>query len=111
MACFLVPGTLGVITTALRKKVPEKWHVNWLNTMLWGGVIALAVEHIAHQEVVPFPPFLTAMKNPADIPIMLHEMATIGGAMAICIVVTWFILVAIASTIEEKAKVAIRHEV
>lgn len=111
MACFLVPGTLGVITTALRKKVPEKWHVNWLNTMLWGGVIALAVEHMAHQEVVPFPPFLTAMENPADIPIMLHEMATIGGAMTICIVFAWFVMVAIASTMEEKAKAAISHEV
>ncbi|MBU3901896.1 MAG: hypothetical protein KKE04_00830 [Candidatus Thermoplasmatota archaeon] len=111
MACFIVPGTVGVITTALRKKVPKKWHVNWLNTMLWGGTIALAVEHVAHQEVVPFPPFLTAMGNPADIPIMLHEMATIGGAMTLCIVFAWFVMVAIASTMEEKAKVAIRHEV
>jgi len=51
------------------------------------------------------------MENPADIPIMLHEMAAIGGAMSICIVFVWFVMVAISSMMEEKASMAIRHEV
>jgi len=34
-------------------------------------------------------PFLTAMTNPTDIPIMLHEMATLGIAMSIITLTTW----------------------
>lgn len=61
----------------------------------------LAVEHIAHKEVVPFPPFLTAMENPADIPVMLQEIATIGTAMTIAIFVTWIVMVVIANAAEK----------
>ena len=67
--------------------------------MLWGGVIMLAVEHIAHREVVPYPPFLTAMQNPADIPVMLHEIATIGGAMTVAIVLVWAAMVLVANKV------------
>ena len=120
MACFLVP--MGVaIGTSVAQKVVEKrekkvgkekaekgrlsWsrRLSWLNKLLWGGVILLAIEHIWHGEVVPFAPFLTAMKNPADIPVMLHEMATIGGAMAGAVIVAWAIMVMIAEQ-REKAK-------
>jgi hypothetical protein len=59
--------------------------------MFWGGVLLLAVEHVWHGEVVLRPPFLTAMANPADIPVMLYEMATIGTAMTVAIVLTWSI--------------------
>ncbi|MEO0093293.1 MAG: hypothetical protein ABIK67_03445 [candidate division WOR-3 bacterium] len=97
MACFLVPATTAIVTTAVRKKVAAKYHFAWLNTMLWGGVIALAVEHIAHREVVFYPPFLTAMQNPADIPIMLKEMATIGIPMTAAIVLVWAVMVFIAN--------------
>jgi hypothetical protein len=95
---------LGVITTALRKKIPKVYHINWLNAMLWGGTVMLAIEHIAHQEIVPYPPFLTAMQNPADIPVMLHEMATIGGAMTICILAVWAIMIAITTKVSAKIK-------
>jgi hypothetical protein len=61
----------------------------------------LALEHIWHGEVIPWPPFLTAMKNPADVTPMLHEMATIGVAMAIAVTIVWAIMVMIA---ELKAK-------
>ncbi len=70
--------------------------------MLWGGVILLAIEHIWHGEVVPWPPFLTAMENPADIPTMLHEMATIGVSMAVIITLTWIVMVALASILPER---------
>ncbi len=97
MACFLAPATTAIITTSLRKKINPKYPLGWLNTMLWGGVIMLAVEHLAHREVVPYPPFLTAMQNPADIPVMLHEIATIGVAMTVAIVLAWAIMVLIAN--------------
>jgi len=93
MACFLAPMSLGIVTTIFRKKIPEKLKIGWLNIMIWGGVIMLAVEHIAHEEIVLYPPFLTAMQNPAGIPIMLQEMTTIGGTMTIAIVFIWAIMV------------------
>ena len=93
MACFIAPMGLAIVSTLFRKKIPEAMKISWLNIMLWGGVIMLAVEHIAHQEVVLYPPFLTAMQNPADIPMMLQEMATIGGTMTLAILFIWIIMV------------------
>lgn len=101
MACFLAPATVAVITTSVRKKIAPKYHIEWLNTMLWGGVVMLAVEHIAHGEVVPFPPFLTAMQNPADIPIMLKEIASIGTAMTVAIILVWTIMVLVTNKVEK----------
>ena len=97
MACFIAPMATGIITTVFRKKIPAALKIGWLNIMLWGGVAMLAIEHIAHGEVVLYPPFLTAMQNPAGIPVMLQELATVGGTMTIAIVLIWIILVAITS--------------
>jgi hypothetical protein len=99
MACFLAPTTAAIITNSVKKKVPSKYHINWLLTMLWGGVAMLIVEHIAHGEVVLFPPFLTAMENPADIPAMLKEIATVGTSMTVAIFVVWAIMVCVANTV------------
>jgi len=93
MACFLVPTTVGIVTTIFRKKFPEKWHINWLNTMIWGGAVALAVEHYAHGEIVPYPPFLSAMSSPADTATMLQEMAAVGIPMTIALVLVWAVMV------------------
>jgi len=92
MACFLVPMALAIITSIIQKtakSLAEKLKLWILNALLWGGVILLALEHVWHAEVVPWPPFLTAMANPADIPVMLHEMATVGTAMSIATFLTW----------------------
>jgi len=89
MACFLVPMTAAIFTTAFAKKIPERLHIAWLNMLLWGGSIALALEHVAHEEVVPYPPFLSAMESAADTATMLGEMATIGTAMLVGSVLVW----------------------
>ncbi len=104
MACFIAPMATGIVTTVFRKKIPAALKIGWLNIMLWGGVAMLAIEHIAHGEVVFYPPFLTAMQNPADIPVMLQELATVGGTMTIAIVVAWIILVAITSRMPRVSK-------
>lgn len=93
MACFVAPMSLAIVTTIFRKRIPENLKIGWLNIMIWGGVIMLAVEHIAHGEVVLYPPFLTAMQTPAEIPVMLQEMATIGGTMTIAILFIWLVMV------------------
>ncbi|MGQ9552242.1 MAG: hypothetical protein ACUVUE_07440 [Candidatus Bathycorpusculaceae bacterium] len=92
MACFLVPMALAIVTSLTQKtarSLAEKIKLWVLNALLWGGVILLAVEHVWHNEVVPWPPFLTAMTNPADIPVMLHEMAIVGTAMSLVTLATW----------------------
>jgi len=109
MACFLVPGSEAVVTTIIQKVIgkerSEKIKLKWLNIMLWGGVILLAIEHIWHGEVVPWPPFLTAMENPEDVGPMLHEMATVGAAMAIAVTLTWVVLVALAYALSKRVTV------
>jgi hypothetical protein len=107
MACLLAPAAVAIVTTSIRKKIDPKYHLNWLNTMLWGGVATLTVEHVAHGEIVPYPPFLTAMQNPADIPVMLGEIVTIGTAMTIAIFIVWAMMVFVANKmpkIQEKKK-------
>jgi len=128
MACFLVPVGEAVVTTVVQKVVEKrekkaveqgekkvsgggtasigvKWsqRLGWLNKMLWGGAILLALEHVWHGEVVPWPPFLTAMETPGEVGPMLHEMATYGVAMAITVTVVWAIIVVIAE-LRAKAK-------
>ena len=118
MACFLVPMGVAIGTSVAQKVVEQRekkvgkeraekgrlsWsrRLSWLNKLLWGGVILLAIEHIWHGEVVPWPPFLTAMENPAEVPVMLHEMATIGGAMTVVVIAVWAIMVMIAERREK----------
>ena len=64
--------------------------------MLWGGALLLAIEHIWHGEVVPWPPFLTAMQTPDEIPVMLGEMATIGVGMAVLVTAVWLVMTLVA---------------
>ena len=113
MACFLVPMTEAIVTTVVQKVVENKekktgvnhaektgltWsrRLSWLNKLLWGGTILLAFEHLWHGEIVPWPPFLTAMENPADVAPMLHEVATIGVSMAVLVTIVWGIIIIIA---------------
>jgi hypothetical protein len=112
MACFLVPAGEAIVTTVVQKVVQKRektggekaektgltWsrRLSWLNKMLWGGTILLALEHIWHGEVVPWPPFLTAMATPSEVGPMLHEMATFGVAMAITVTAVWGIMILVA---------------
>lgn len=95
MACFAAPAALGIFTVIFREKVPKKWHINWLNTMIFGGTIALGIEHIAHGEIVPWPPFLTAMSNPADMAAMFSEIFSVGVPMTIALVFVWIVMVVV----------------
>lgn len=110
MACFLIPAILAVITLVAQKTargLAEKLKLWVLDVLLWGGVILLALEHAWHGELVPWPPFLTVMANPADIPIMLHEMATIGTAMSIATISTWIVILAINRYMEKFAMMGV----
>ena len=121
MACFVVPAVEAVVVTAAyiaAKKNEQKiqapkladgnkfeendvkltWskRLSWLLGLLWGGVLLLAFEHFWHGEVVPFPPFLTAMASPEDTAEMLAEMSTVGVSMAVTVTAVWGVICAVA---------------
>ncbi|HEY54921.1 MAG TPA: hypothetical protein G4N91_01385 [Dehalococcoidia bacterium] len=120
MACFLVPAGEAIVTTVVQKVVERRekkvggekakktgltWsrRLSWLNKLLWGGTILLALEHMWHGEFVPWPPFLTAMGNPAEVSLMLKEMAIFGGAMAAAVTAVWGIMILV---VELKSRAA-----
>ncbi|WP_022931989.1 hypothetical protein [Treponema bryantii] len=128
MACFTVPAAEAIITTVAERIIKSKekkmalsgavntkadenetpkislsTKIGWLNKMLWGGSALLAFEHVWHGEVVPFFPFLTAVKD-GEASEMLHEMATAGVCMALLVTAAWGIMVGVVSMIEKKAK-------
>lgn len=139
MACFVVPAVEAVVVTAAyftAKKMEQKveapklaennkfekkepritWskRLSWLMGLLWGGVLLLAFEHFWHGEIVPYPPFLTAMSSPEDKAEMLHEMATVGVSMAVCVTAVWGVVCAAAqaklSKIKKNIKADASHE-
>lgn len=128
MACFVVPAVEAVVVTgaaialkkretklaraahaphsaleAEQKKYTWSRKLTWLAALLWGGVLLLAFEHVWHGEVVPWYPFLTAMSDPVDKAEMLHEMATVGVAMAVSVTAVWGAFVAFVSAKVKKA--------
>lgn len=88
MACFLVPMAVAVLTSLLRRSFPKALRINVLNMLLWGGVLGLAVEHVAHGEIVPYLPFLTAgMEH------VVPEMLNIGVPMTMAVSGAWVLIV------------------
>ncbi|MDD6716070.1 MAG: hypothetical protein PUF49_06820 [Firmicutes bacterium] len=125
MACFLVPAVEAVVTSAITRvvKTREKEEIvklpaadgtsceavkikfsqklGWLNKLLIGGSGLLAFEHVWHGEVVPYFPFLTAVKN-GETAGMLAEMGSAGVGMAVLVTAVWCGMVAVFSVMEKK---------
>jgi hypothetical protein len=121
MACFLVPMGEAIVTTVVQKVAENKekkavgektehtgltWsrRLSWLNKMLWGGSIMLILDHIWNGEVTFRPPFFTALGATGGLSTMLHEMATLGVAMAAAVTVIWGIIILVAE-LRTKAQV------
>lgn len=123
MACFLATAAEAIVVSVIKKNeqkkeeaalkngapasaesnIPWSRKLGWLTRMLWGGVFLLAIEHIWHGEVVPWPPFLTAMNNPADIQPMLMEILTVGGSMVLFVTAVWYAMTLVADRIYKKS--------
>ena len=137
MACFIVPAAEAAVVTAayVAAKVHEKklaspslaggkkpvtesgepkitWsrRLSWLMALLWGGVLLLAFEHFWHGEIVPFPPFLSAMASPEDTAEMLHEMSTVGVSMAVTVTAVWGVICAAAQLKLRSVKASLAKE-
>lgn len=129
MACFVVSATVGVGTAVARHivkrhekkleaagKAPKiekfgsdiKWSkkLGILELLLFAGSFVLAIEHIIHGEIVPWPPFFTAVSEGETLE-MLKEMGTVGVAMLGAIVVAWGIGVLVVDYIKYKKRKAL----
>lgn len=118
MACFIVPAVEAAVVTAIKhniekhadtmsaeekaQKLETARKIGWLGKLLCGGSALLAFEHLAHGEVVPWFPFLTALSDKAETATMLHEMATAGVGMAVLVTVVWFGMVKAAEAIKAR---------
>ena len=128
MACFVVSAAAGVGVAVARhvvkhheKKKAEagiapkiekfgsdtKWSkkLAYLELMLFAGSFVLAIEHIIHGEIVPFPPFFTAVGEGETIE-MLKEMGTVGVGMLAILLVVWAAGVFISDFIKYKKRKA-----
>ena len=85
------------------EKVPFSRKLKWLSYLQWGGSALLAFEHLWHGEIVPFPPFLTAMADAGDAAEMFHEMATVGVSMAVLTTLVWVGMLVVSHSVEKKA--------
>lgn len=105
MACFIVPMVLAIVTTGIQlsaRGIAQKLKLSLLNSLLWGGVVLLAVEHVWHGEITAWPPYLTAMATPADTAVMLSEVATVGTSMALVISATWLTTLAVTTLMTKR---------
>ena len=115
MACFSAPLAAAVVTGVVRRvaaKSPEQpgtisWatKLGWLEKLFFGGCALLAFEHVWHGEIIFQFPFLTGVRdgNTAEV---LHEIATVGGAMTALIVAIWIGMLIVSSLIVKRGKTA-----
>ena len=92
MACLVAPATAALVVKVIKKKIPAKYHIEWLYQMLVGGTVMLLVDHVLNGEIVPYAPFFTA--SPAKI---VSEILRVGVTMTVATVVFWAVMVAIAN--------------
>ena len=128
MACFVVSTVAGVGVAIARHAVKHhekkkelageapkiekfgsdtKWSkkLAYLELMLFAGSFVLAIEHIIHGEIVPYPPFFTAVGEGETIE-MLKEMGTVGVGMLGILLVVWGIGVLVSDYIKYRRRKA-----
>lgn len=112
MACFTAPLASAIAATAAKSAIrsestsnPFVRRIGWLQKMLFGGSLLLAIEHAWHGEITWRYPFLTAVRD-GDAAGMLHEIATVGVAMTALVVAVWAIAVMVAVAAEKRESAA-----
>ena len=100
MACFLAPMAEAIGTSIVQKKVgrekAKRLKLGWLNMILWGATAMLVVDHAINGEIVPWPPFFTAMQDPKGVSVMAKEIVLVGLPMAAIGTLVWGIIVMVA---------------
>ena len=127
MGCFAVSaiGAIGVgvarhivkhhekkLALEHKEQVPEKFgsDIKWstklayLELTLGSGSLILLGEHIFHGEVVPYPPFFTAMEHAEDTRQMFYEIGTVGVAMFFLLIIAWAVGILIADAVKYRKR-------
>ena len=96
MACFIVPLTQAIATTAYRKLSGQSdtfvgRNLRTLELMLWGGSVMLIVDHILNGELVWYWPFFTTLEVEGGGAVMLREILTVGVPISIAVTAVWAI--------------------
>ena len=111
MACFTAPLAQALVVTAAKSackggaaksRNPFVRRLGWLQKMLFGGSFLLAIEHVWHGEITWRYPFLTAVAE-GDTAGMVHEIVTVGVAMAALITAVWAVMVLVSEARARKA--------
>lgn len=96
MACFIVPLTQAIATSAYRKVTAANGKQTFLTRnlpalekMLWGGSLMLIVDHVINGELTWLFPFFTALETEGGGAVMLREMLTVGLPMSIILTAVW----------------------
>ena len=112
MACFIVPLTQAIATSAYRKHMERTQAVSAQNQktaplsverqetfltrnlpalekMLWGGSLMLIVDHILSGELTWMFPFFTALESEGGGAQILWEMLTVGVPMSLLVTAVW----------------------
>jgi len=108
MACFIIPLTQAIATTALRRRAAKSASVNTvqnpflthlprLEAMLYGGSAMLIVDHILSGELMPIFPFFSALATEGGLTTMLREMLLVGVPMSLLVTAIWAVTVKVSS--------------
>ncbi|MCC6025248.1 MAG: hypothetical protein LM555_02990 [Desulfurococcaceae archaeon] len=102
VACFITPLVVGVVLAVVKRlwRGAERARLDILVYLMLGGALVLVAEHAWHGEIVPWPPFLTAMKSPEDIPVVINEMTRVGGAMTLAVTGAWLLVLGLTRRIQ-----------
>lgn len=110
MACFIAPLAQALVVTAAmsasngkaaKSRNPFVRRLDWLQKMLFGGSLLLAIEHVWHGEITWRYPFLTAIRD-GNTSEMLREIATVGVAMAVLITAFWSAAVLVSEAVARR---------
>jgi len=102
MACFIIPLTQAIATTALRRRAaksatvntvqnPFLTHLPRLEAMLYGGSAMLIVDHTLSGELMPVFPFFSALATEGGLTTILREMLLVGVPMSLLVTALWAI--------------------
>jgi hypothetical protein len=102
VACFITPLVVGVVLAVVKRlwRGAERARLDVLVYLMLGGALVLTFEHAWHGEIAPWPPFLTVMKSPEDIPVVINEVTIEGGAMTLAVTGAWLLVLGLTRRIQ-----------